>query len=167
MYSRGSSTVLFTLAFVLLAALLAGCGGTDQSGNGAQGGAPNGKEQDGGAADEANKRGAAKKKAPAAKVALGTIESVWPERRRVELKPAAEKQGGELMVFRVRKKAEVKLEGKEAQLTDARKGQQAQIQYVVVKRKGKNQQGQANEQDQARTVNWASAVQLFKRGGGE
>jgi hypothetical protein len=162
MYPKGPSMVLFALMFVLLAALLVGCGGADQSGNGAQGGAPSDeKGQDGGVAGGSKEQAPAERRAPTAKIALGTIESVWPERRRVELQPTAEIQGGERMVFNVTKKAEVTLNGEEVQLTDARKGQQAQIEYVVLKVEGKNQQVQA------RIVNRARAVQLFKGEGGE
>lgn len=80
-------------------------------------------------------------------MALGTIKKVDPDRRRIALRPTAEAQGSERMIFIVRKeKAPITLDGKKAEMTDVKEGQQAQIEYVV--RKWGNQ---------------ARALQLFSR----
>jgi hypothetical protein len=121
--TRIPSAALFLLMFILL---LAGCGGGgDQSGNGGSqdGGAPGGEEQQGGAAQE--------DAAPAPKIALGTVVSVKPDKRKIFLRPTAEVQGGERMTFKVRKNAEITLDNKEAEMADVKEGQRAQIQYIV------------------------------------
>jgi hypothetical protein len=66
-------------------------------------------------------------------VALGTIQSVQPDDWTVVLKPSSKMQGGDQMTFHVRKKAEISINDKEAELTDVEAGQQAQIQYVTRK----------------------------------
>lgn len=129
MRTRVPSATLFLIALVLL---LAACGGgEEQSGNGGEaqkGGEKQaqkgGEEQGGGAAD----RGGAP-----VKVALGTIQSVQPDDWMIVLKPSTEIQGGEQMTFNVRKKAEISINDKEAELADVEAGQQAQIQYVTRK----------------------------------
>jgi hypothetical protein len=123
---RGSSRVLLLGAFILLAGLLAGCGGGEgQPGNNESqnGGAPGGKKEQGGAAQG---------DALQAKIALGTITSVRPDHRRIILRPSTEIQGGKRMVFKIIDKAEITLNDKPAEMTDVKEGQQAQIQYVVV-----------------------------------
>jgi hypothetical protein len=135
MRARVSSTVLFWGVFVLLCGLLAGCGGGDQSGSGGSrdSGAGGGGQQQGGAARE--------NAAPAPKIALGTITSVKPEKRRIALRPSSEVQGSERMAFKVRKNAQITLDDQEAEITDVKEGQQAQITYVI-----------KNEVNRARTV---------------
>jgi hypothetical protein len=123
---RGSSTALLVGAFILLAGLLAGCGGGGgQSGNNESqnGEAPGGKKEQGGAAQG---------DAPQAKTALGTITAVRPDRGKIVLRPSTEIQGAKRMVFRVGDKAEITLNDEPAEMTDVEEGQQAQIQYVVV-----------------------------------
>ena len=122
MRTRVPSTTLFLIALVLL---LAGCGGEGQSGNG--GGAQKG------GAKQAQKGGAADRGGAPVKVALGTIQSVQPDDWKIVLKPSSKIQGGEQMTFNVRKKAEISINNKEAELTDVEAGQQAQIQYVTRK----------------------------------
>jgi hypothetical protein len=123
--TRVSSIALFLLVFILLSGLLAGCGGGgNQSGNGgSQGdGAPGeGEQQQGGAAQEDAGR----------KIALGTVVSVKPDRRRIVLRPTAEVQDGERVTFKVRKNAEITLDNKEAEMADVKEGQRAQIEYIV------------------------------------
>ena len=65
------------------------------------------------------------------KVALGTIESVQPDKRTIVLKPSTEIQGGEQMTFSVRKSAEITVNDQAAEISDIEAGQQAQIQYVT------------------------------------
>ena len=131
---------------VLLAGLSTGCGGGDQSSNqsnnGAQnGGAPSGKEEGG---------KVVKKKVPKAKVVFGTVKTVNPDKKRIVLRPNSEIQGDKRMFFKVDKKTEINVDDKEADLVDAKKGQQARIEYVVVKMKER-------ERNRARAVEVFSA----------
>ena len=142
MRTRIPPTALFLLVFILLSGLLAGCGGGgDQSGNGGSqdGGAPGeGEQQQGGAAQE--------DAAPAPKIALGTIKSVKPDKRKIVLQSTAEVQGGERMTFKVKKNAKITLDDKEAEMADVKEGQDAQIRYIV-----------KNEVNRAREVSLISA----------
>jgi hypothetical protein len=124
--TRVPAATLFSIVLVLLLGFLAGCGG-DQSGSGeSQGGGEQaggqGGEQGGEAADEGPSQ---------AKVALGSIESVQPDKRKVVLKPSFEAQGGDQITFNVRKNAEIRVNNQEAELSDIKSGQQAQIEYVT------------------------------------
>ncbi len=135
MHLRGPSAALFFIvASILLAGLLAGCaGGGDQSGNG---GAQGGEEQQGEAAQgEGNQANA-----PVSKIALGTVVSVKPDRRKIVLRPSTEQQGDRLL-FKVIDDAQITLDDQQAEMADVQEGQQAQITYVVV-----------NEQNRARVV---------------
>ena len=107
------STILPLLLSLLLVGLLAGCGGSDQSGGGQQEGK------------------AAKKEKLSRKVAIGTVRAYKDDRRRLSLRPAAEVQGDKPLGFKVRKNAQVTLDGEQAELGDIEEGQQAQIRYVV------------------------------------
>ena len=109
------SLILPLLLSILLAGLLAGCGSGDQSGGGQQ-------EKQGGKA--------AKQKRLSGKIAIGTVRAYKDDRRRLSLRPAAV-QGEKPLGFKVRKKAQVTLDGKQAELGDIEEGQQAQIRYVV------------------------------------
>ena len=124
------SVLLPLVLSLLLVGLLAGCGGGDQSGGGQQEGNSGGR--------------AAKKEKLSRKVAIGTVRSYKDDRRRLSLRPALESQGDGPLAFKVRKKAQVTLDGEQAELGDIEEGQQAQVRYVVV-----------NE------VNRAIIVQLF------
>jgi hypothetical protein len=134
--TRVPAATLFSIALVLLLGFLAGCGG-DQSGSsesqggGQQGGSEQGGgEQAGGQGGEQG--GEAADEGPAqAKIALGSIESVQPDKRKVVLKPSFEAQGGDQITFNVRKNAEIRVNDQEAELSDIKSGQQAQIEYVT------------------------------------
>jgi hypothetical protein len=117
---------------LLLVGLLAGCGGGDQSG---------GSQKEGEAGGES-----AKKEKLSRKVAIGTVRAYKDDRRRLSLRPASEAQGDKPLGFKVRKNAQVTLDGEQAELGDIEEGQQAQIRYVV-----KND------------VNRAIIVQLFSK----
>jgi hypothetical protein len=148
MRPRGPATMLFFIVPVLLAMLvLAGCGGGgDQSQNGgSQGGDGSGKEKQG----EAPRGNAARGNAPTVKIALGTIISAEPDRRKIILRPSTKVQGNKRMIFKVRGSTEISLNNKPAEMADVREGQQAQIQYVFV-----------NDRNRARTVS------LFSNGEG-
>ena len=131
MRTRGQVVTLFSIVLVLLLSFLAGCGG-DQSGSGGQqggsdqGGGEQAGGQGGGQGDEAADEGPSQKK-----VALGSIESVQPDKRKVVLKPSFEAQGGDQITFNVRKNAEIRVNDQEAELSDIKPGQQAQIEYVT------------------------------------
>ena len=131
MRTRGQVVTLFSIVLVLLLGFLAGCGG-DQSGSGdsqggsQQGGGEQAGGQGGGQGDEAADERPSQKK-----VALGSIESVQPDKRKVVLKPSFEAQGGDQITFNVRKNAEIRVNDQEAELSDIKPGQQAQIEYVT------------------------------------
>ena len=128
MHRRRPSVVLYLVAFVLLAGLLAGCGGGDQSGNGA--------EKQGGGAEKQSGGEGQKGKASKPKIALGTVVFINPETERFTLRPSTEEQGKEPIVFRLMPKAQITLNDEEATLEDMEQGQQAQVEYVAVD--GKN-----------------------------
>lgn len=127
MRTRIPAATLFSIVLVLLLGFLAGCGG-DQSGSGeSQGG---GKQ--GGGEQGAKKGGEAADEGPTqAKVALGTIESVQPDERKLVLKPSFEAQGGDQITFNVRKNAEIQVKDQPAELSELQSGQQAQVEYVT------------------------------------
>ena len=127
------SLILPLVLSLLLAGLLAGCGSGDQSGGGQKE-----KQEAGGKA--------AKQKRLSGKVAIGTVRAYKDDKRRLSLRPAAKKQDDKPLGFKVRKHAQVTLDGEEAELGDIEEGQQAQIRYIV-----KNE------------VNRATIVQLFSR----
>jgi hypothetical protein len=129
------SLILPLVLSLLLAGLLAGCGSGDQSGGGQ-------KEKQGG---EAGGK-AAKQKRLSGKIAIGTVRAYKDDKRRLSLRPAAKKQDDKPLGFKVRKHAQVTLDGEKADLGDIQEGQQAQVRYIV-----KNE------------VNRATIVQLFSR----
>jgi hypothetical protein len=122
---------------LLLAGVLAGCSGGDQSAD--QSGT--GQKQGGKAGGET-----AKQKRLSGKIAIGTVRAYKDDKRRLSLRPANKKQGDKPLGFKVRKNAQVTLDGEKAELGDIVEGQQAQVRYVV-----KND------------VNRATIVQLFSR----
>jgi hypothetical protein len=126
--TRIPAATLFSIVLVLLLGFLAGCGG-DQSGSGeSQGGGQQGGGEQGGG----EQGGEAADKGPAhAKVSLGTIESVQPDKRKLVLKPSFEAQGGDQITFNVRKNAEIQVKDQPAELSELQSGQQAQVEYVT------------------------------------
>jgi hypothetical protein len=151
MHQRGLSTVLFLVTIVLIAGLLTGCGGGDQSGSGSQ--------QDGGSKVEQGKNAPVKqgenapkkqgKNAPKKKIVFGTVTFVNPKTEGFSVRPTIEEQGKKPVVFRLANETSITLDGKEAKLEDMKKGQQAQVEYV-----------ERNERNRARSV------KLFEAGGG-
>ena len=146
MHLRRPPAAFFFIVSVLLAGLLVGCGGGDQSGSGGsqggdgqqQGEAQQGEAQQGGAGEQGQ---AAQGDPPEVKIALGRVIAVVPDRRKIILRPSTEIQGGERMIFKVRDDAEISLNDQPAEMDGAQEGQQAQIEYIVV-----------NEQNRARRV---------------
>jgi hypothetical protein len=113
------SLILPLVLSLLLAGFLAGCGGSsDQSGGGGQ------QKDQGGEA--------AKKEPLPRKIAIGTVRAYKDDKRRLSLRPAAKAQDDKPLGFKVRKKAQVTLDGEQAELGDIEEDQQAQIRYVVV-----------------------------------
>jgi hypothetical protein len=143
MHQRGLSTVLILATIVLIAALLTGCGGGDQSGSGSQ--------QDGGSKPEQGKNASVKQgeNAPKKKIVFGTVTFVNPKTEGFSVRPTIEEQGKKPVVFRLANETTITLDGKEAKLEDMKKGQQAQVEYV-----------ERNERNRARSV------KLFEAGGG-
>ena len=130
MHLRSPSVALFLVMAILLAGLLAGCGGGDQqSGNGEQGDASGGKNKQ---ADQA-----ANKQVSAPKIALGTIKSVKIEKGKIVLKPSTEEQGEKPIPFKIKKDATITLDNERAELADIKEGQQAQITYVIKNERNK------------------------------
>jgi hypothetical protein len=131
MHPRRSSTTLLLVIGILLAGLLAGCGGGDQSGNGSQDGKSGGEQAQVGEAAKKRDGEAVKKGALKPKIALGTITRVKLERRRITLRAVTGEEGAEPMPFKIAKNATITLDDEEAELADIKDGQQAQITYVV------------------------------------
>ena len=146
MHLRRPSAALLLVVSVLLAGLLWGCGGGgDQSGSGGSQGSDEeqqGQAQQGEAQQGGGEQGqAAQGGPPEAKIALGRVIAVVPDRRKIILRPSAEVQDGERMIFKVRDEAEISLNDQPAEMDVVQEGQQAQIEYIVV-----------NEQNRARRV---------------
>ncbi len=135
MHLRRPSATLIFIASILLAGLLAGCGGGgDQAGNsGSQGG--DGEQQGEATQGEGNQADTLE-----VKIALGTIIAAKLDRRKVVLRPSTEQQGDRL-IFKVIDDAQITLDDQQAEMADVQEGQQAQITYVTV-----------NEQNRARVV---------------
>ena len=136
---RETSAVSLILPLVLslmLMGLLTGCGGGGGSGD----------QSGGGQKEKQEAGGKAKQKRLSGKVAIGTVRAYKDDKRRLSLRPAAKKQDDKPLGFKVRKNAQVTLDGEKAELGDIEEGQQAQLRYVV-----KNE------------VNRATIVQLFSR----
>lgn len=149
MHLKKPSAALFLVASILLAGLLTGCGGGgDQAGDS---GSQKDKGQQGEAAQgNAAQNNAAQGEAPQAKkIAVGTVIAVVPDRRKIILRPSTEVQGSERMIFKVNDGAEISLDDQSAEMADAAEGQDAKIEYVVVK-----------DQNRARVV------ELISGGGG-
>ena len=143
MHTRGLSTVLFLATIVLIAGLLTGCGGGDQSGSGSQ--------QDGGSKAEQGKNASKKqgKSGTKKKILFGTVRFVNPKTEGFSVRPTIDEQGNKPVAFRLAKETSITLGGKEAKLEDMKKGQQAQVEYV-----------ERNERNRARSV------RLFEASGG-
>ena len=134
MHPRGPSTALFLAMIVLIAGLLAGCGGGDQSGNGSQQGGSQAKQGE---------------NAPEKKLLFGNVTFVNPKTEGFSVRPTVNEQGTKPVVFRLANKFKITLGGQEAKLEDMKKGQQAQVEYIV-------------RNDRNRALN----VRLFEGGGG-
>jgi hypothetical protein len=119
---RETSAVYLILALTfVLAVLLAGCGGgSDQSGG----------QSGGGQKDQAGGEAVKKKPLPRA-IVIGTVRAYKDDRRRLSLRPASDAQGEKPLGFKVRKKAQITLDGEKAELSDIQEDQQAQITYVI------------------------------------
>jgi hypothetical protein len=151
MHQRGLSTVLFLLTIVLIAGLLTGCGGGDQSGSGEQQDGGSKAEQGNNAPVEQGENASKKrgKNAPKKKILFGTVTFINPKTEGFSVRPTIDEQGNKPVVFRLANETSITLGGKEAKLEDMKKGQQAQVEYV-----------ERNERNRARSV------KLFEAGGG-
>src|SRR5215204_5610566 len=143
MHRRGPSTARLLATIVLIAGLLAGCGGGgDQSGGGSQQGG--GSEAGQGGNAKQNQGGEAPKK----KILFGTVTFVNPKTEGFTVKPTIEEQGKKPVLFILAKESEITFGGEEVGLEDMKKGQQAKVEYVF-----------RNDRNRARSV------QLFQGGG--
>jgi hypothetical protein len=144
MHPRGPFTAHFLVTIVLIAGLLTGCGGGDQSGSGSS-------QQDGGSKAEQGKNAPVKrdKNAPKKKILFGDVLFVNPKTEGFSVRPTVNEQGKKPVVFRLAKETRITLGGKDAKLEDMKKGQQAQVEYV-----------ERNDRNRARTV------RLFEADGG-
>ncbi len=122
MHRRGRLTVLFLVATFLLAGLLTGCGGEDQSGNGSQDGKS---EQQGNAASNENAR-------PETQTVEGKIKKVKPDKGKFTLVPTAAEEGAEPLIFKLARQPSITVGGQEAAAADLRSGQVAEVEYTVV-----------------------------------
>ncbi len=113
---------LFMLS-VLLTGLVAGCGGGDQSGNG-------GEEKQQAGKDAEQGGGASKVEESDKKIALGTIQTVEEDKRKISVKLAAEVRGKKQLAFKVNKRTDIAFGGEKAEIGDITEGQQAKIEYV-------------------------------------
>ena len=135
MHLRGPSATLLVIASIVLAGLLVGCaGGGDQA-----------KNSESQTADGEQQGEATQADAPVPKIALGTVISVKPDRRKIILRPSTEQQGDRL-IFKVVDGAQITLDDQQAEMADVQEGQQAQIQYTSF-----------NEQNRARVVGLISS----------
>lgn len=136
------STALRIALLLVMAILLAGCGGGssgssaggDGSGGGSGGDSGGGQEQEqqdggsGGGDGEENGEGAAGE----SKIALGRIAGVNEEAGRFSVEPSSEEQGQEPIAFKLAEGGVVTLDGEEVELSAMKKGQAAQVKYVVL-----------------------------------
>lgn len=142
---RGLSRVFLLASFVLLVGFVSGCGGGESQQDGGGGSQPQESGSDEGTSGAQGDGGGEGSRE--IKTALGNIASAKVDKKRFVLRPTGE---GERMVFRLREKTRIRLDGREANAEDIKKGQQAQIKYIV-----------KNERNVARIVT------LFGGGGGE
>jgi hypothetical protein len=151
MHPRGLSTVLFLATIVLIAGLLTGCGGGDQSGSGSQPDGGSKAEQSKNAPVEQGENAPKKrgKNAPKKKILFGTVTFINPKTEGFSVRPTIDEQGNKPVAFRLANETSITLGGKEAKLEDMKKGQQAQVEYV-----------ERNDRNRARSV------RLFEAGGG-
>lgn len=142
MHPRASQAAFSIVLIVLLAGLLAGCGGGGESQGGSQDGGSENQSQGGGSeqqnggsgGSEGDSEGAAESQQ--VKIALGTIGSVMPEKNRFTLEPSTEEQGEKPIPFKVRKSTRITIAGEEAEIGSLEEGAQANVNYVTID--GKN-----------------------------
>jgi hypothetical protein len=128
------STALRIALLLVLALFLSGCGGGGSGGGSEEGGGSGGQQEEqqaggeettGSEGEEANGGGQ--------KIALGQIASVNAEAGRFAIEPSTEDQGEEPITFKLTQGGTVTLEGEEVELSAMEEGQQAQVEYVVLK----------------------------------
>ena len=69
--------------------------------------------------------------APEKKILLGMVAFVNPKTEGFSVRPTIDQQGKMPIVFRLAKEATITLAGKKAKVEDMKKGQQAQVEYLV------------------------------------
>lgn len=123
-YKRPSYILLLTIC-ALLVGLVAGCGGSGGQSKDQQNGGSKDRQQESGSNKEGNNTSG---DSPETKMALGKIASVKLDNQQFTLRAS---KGGERTVFKLRENTKITLNGKEAKQEYIRRGQQAQIRYVV------------------------------------
>ena len=124
------SIALRTTLLLVLAILLVGCGGGSS-----EGGAENGGDSDAQQAqqDGGEESGGGEETGGGNKIALGLVASVKADAGRFAIEPSTEEQGEEPVTFKLTEGATVTLDGEEVELSAMEEGQQAQVEYVVLK----------------------------------
>lgn len=113
--------------FVALAFLVVGCGGGQSGGDSGQGNGGSASEPEPAKKTDAGEAAAAP---PQMKIALGKISAINAGERRMYLRPGT---GGEVMRFRIMEDPEVTVDGKSADISEVKEGQQAKVEYIVRK----------------------------------
>ncbi len=137
MRTGGLSKALTLVAMLLFVGVLAGCGGGgEESGQGGQGDGAGGGQGDAGQgnAEQGDTKGGqgeiAKKDPPETGIALGRVVAVKPDKNVIVMRTNKEAQGGERMVFRIKKKAEITLDDEKADVAAIKEDQQVRIEYI-------------------------------------
>lgn len=122
------TSLTFCAVFFTLGVLLAGCGGAppdDGSQNDSSGGTQN---------QESSEVG---RTSVETRITIGRVADVRAEGRRLIVRSSTGGEDTPRMVFVVTENARITLDGQEATLEEAEKGQQAQVKYVVRKDLGR------------------------------
>lgn len=136
MHFRGLPKVFFLTVCILSLGLATACGGEAENQQDS-GGAEQTQEQGGQDGQNQGRTGQTGGEQPEIKIALGTIETIDAENRRLTLQPVK----GESQTFIVAPRATITVDGRQAELASIEEQQQAQIRYV-----------DRNERNRARTV---------------
>lgn len=127
------STALRIALLLVLAILLSGCGGGGSESGSEDGGGSGGEQEQQAGGEESAGSGDEEANGGGQKIALGQIASVNAEAGRFAIEPSTADQGEEPITFKLTEGGTVTLEGEEVELSAMEEGQQAQVEYVVLK----------------------------------
>ena len=122
-------SIVLTALLLILAILLGGCGGGSSEGGGDSGGDSAGQEEQQASGEES----ANEEDGGGNRIALGLIASVNAQAGRFAVEPSTDEQGEEPISFKLAEGGRVTLDGQEVELSEMEEGQQAQVEYVVLK----------------------------------